>query len=417
LAFTQDDAFISYRYAQNALDGHGLVYNIGERVEGYTNFLWVICLIIAGKLGIGFDVAAKSLGIASGIGMIVLAALLIRHFRPTASRLDDALAAVGAVWVASNGALAYWAVSGLETAFFGLLVSLSILLWLRRSRMVVIPIALSILTRPEGGLFWILLGVAEWFRSKDTRSIAWHFAAVGVFLAPYAAFKLAYYGDLLPNPFYAKTGLSWEYLTSGMEYIWEFFRDYCLWGAIAIPVLALIRRGRNDINALVWTFVIFTGYLMLVGGDVLRPHRFFVPILPVLVSVGLIGLISLAEKWQSMIARWSVVVVVALWAGIGWSLTQDSLHENRRLEMALTDKMSHVAQNLRGFETDEFTVAATTIGRLGYDLPECRIIDMLGLTDREIAHNSESTPGIGSSWKERKFNAGYVLRQQPALRS
>ena len=37
-----DDAYISYRYALNFVQGHGLVYNPGEPVEGYTNFLWTI---------------------------------------------------------------------------------------------------------------------------------------------------------------------------------------------------------------------------------------------------------------------------------------------------------------------------------------------------------------------------------------
>ena len=46
LNFTQDDAYISYRYVANFLNGDGLVYNIGERVEGYTNFGWVIYLIM-----------------------------------------------------------------------------------------------------------------------------------------------------------------------------------------------------------------------------------------------------------------------------------------------------------------------------------------------------------------------------------
>src|SRR5690242_18166607 len=43
-----DDAFISFRYVRNLLDGHGLVWNVGERVEGYTNFLWVM-LVAAGS--------------------------------------------------------------------------------------------------------------------------------------------------------------------------------------------------------------------------------------------------------------------------------------------------------------------------------------------------------------------------------
>ena len=40
--FLTYDAFISFRYARNLLEGHGLVWNPGERVEGYSNFLWVL---------------------------------------------------------------------------------------------------------------------------------------------------------------------------------------------------------------------------------------------------------------------------------------------------------------------------------------------------------------------------------------
>ena len=40
--FVQDDAFITYRYARNLARGEGLVFNPGERVEGYTNFLWTV---------------------------------------------------------------------------------------------------------------------------------------------------------------------------------------------------------------------------------------------------------------------------------------------------------------------------------------------------------------------------------------
>src|SRR5207247_899918 len=46
-----DDAFISFRYAQHLVDGYGLVFNPGERVEGYTNFLWT--MIMAAVIWIG----------------------------------------------------------------------------------------------------------------------------------------------------------------------------------------------------------------------------------------------------------------------------------------------------------------------------------------------------------------------------
>ncbi|KPJ64637.1 hypothetical protein AMJ44_12375, partial [candidate division WOR-1 bacterium DG_54_3] len=54
LDFTQDDAFISFRYVRNFVNGDGLVFNPGERVEGYTNFFWILLLSLFLKLG--FDI-------------------------------------------------------------------------------------------------------------------------------------------------------------------------------------------------------------------------------------------------------------------------------------------------------------------------------------------------------------------------
>ncbi|MGB5702608.1 MAG: hypothetical protein WBM48_07315, partial [Polyangiales bacterium] len=39
---TFDDAFISLRYAQRLLEGHGLTWTDGPPVEGYSNLLWVL---------------------------------------------------------------------------------------------------------------------------------------------------------------------------------------------------------------------------------------------------------------------------------------------------------------------------------------------------------------------------------------
>ena len=41
-AWVCDDAFISFRCADHLVRGLGLVFNPGERVEGYTNFLWAV---------------------------------------------------------------------------------------------------------------------------------------------------------------------------------------------------------------------------------------------------------------------------------------------------------------------------------------------------------------------------------------
>jgi len=417
LWFTQDDAYISYRYAHNALAGYGLVFNPWEHVEGYTNFLWVVWLILAGLLGVGFDLAAKVLGLVSAGGMIVLTALLSRAVWASVfpgSRFAHWAGVFGALLLAGNGSLAYWSVSGLETAFFGMWVSLALWWWLRRSPLVIVALTLGILTRPEGGLIWLVLVVGEWWLGDGIKRAVQLFATVALLLIPFAVFKLAYYGSLLPNPFYAKTGLAWEYFASGLRYAWFFLQQYGLWGVcLALVLLAVfVLRGRWRIVPVMW--LIFTLYIVAVGGDVLRPHRFFAPVL-VLLVVSVLG--ALAQISARLLHRayslWLLVPVVAVWGGLGWWMPREILLSTRALEMGLVMKMTTVAGRLRGVDTTPFSLAASTIGKIAYDLPGHRVIDMLGLTDSTVARHPESIPGNVSSWRERNFNASYVLAQDP----
>jgi hypothetical protein len=53
-----EDAYISFRYVENLLDGHGLVYNIGERVEGFTHPLWLLLITPPTALGIPVRLSA-----------------------------------------------------------------------------------------------------------------------------------------------------------------------------------------------------------------------------------------------------------------------------------------------------------------------------------------------------------------------
>ncbi len=114
--FMQDDAFISFRYARHLVEGHGLVWNIGERIEGYTNFLWV--LLSAGGLALGADpvVWTQVLGIALFAATLALTWQLVRE-----TGADDLTALAVVVLVGTNYSVSIYATGGLETqlqAFF-----------------------------------------------------------------------------------------------------------------------------------------------------------------------------------------------------------------------------------------------------------------------------------------------------------
>lgn len=415
LWFTQDDAYISYRYAQHALDGHGLVFNIGERVEGYTNFLWVVWLILCGSIGIGFDPAAKALGLASGFGMIVLAALLARRaWTQIHDKGGEWAGVAGALTVGVNGSLAYWAVSGLETAFFGFLITLSVWLWINKSQLTPVALALATMTRPEGGLVWLVLVACELLLERNLKRTLMLFGFTALLLVPFGIFKLAYYGYLLPNPFYAKTGFAWEYVQSGLDYAWLFLQHYMLYGFVLIPIAFALWKLPGRLKAVPALFLVYAIYVITVGGDVLRPHRFFVPLIPLMAAAIMAGEAWL-PKWFRNRSYQYVPTIMVLGALLFFSirLPKEILASTRMLEVGLIQKMTTIAEYLRRLDDRPFTMACSTIGKISFDLPGRRIVDMLGLTDSTVARHPEVIPGNTSSWRERNFNASYVLAQDP----
>ena len=104
-----DEAMISMRYAQRLLDGKGLTWNDGERVEGYSNFLWTLSAAALGAMRVNLIHALRFLGL---LGMwAVIFALVYTHFRWP--RLPWVAVSFGAaVWVLA-GPTAAWVIGGL----------------------------------------------------------------------------------------------------------------------------------------------------------------------------------------------------------------------------------------------------------------------------------------------------------------
>ena len=119
--FLTDDAFISFRYARNFAHGHGLVFNPGfERVEGYSNFLWVIVLGACDALGLAPESAATPLSLVSTV-LLWLVVVAFAARRRTGRNTDWTLL-VPAFALAVTRSFAVWSTSGLETRLFELLL-------------------------------------------------------------------------------------------------------------------------------------------------------------------------------------------------------------------------------------------------------------------------------------------------------
>ncbi len=412
LDFTQDDAYISYRYVENFVEGHGLVFNYGERVEGYTNFLWIMLLSLASLAGLPIIHVSKYVGVACGAGTLVIAFLIAREF---SDHKRWYLSLIPPAFLAVNGALAYWVIGGLETGLFVFLFSLAVLAEFRRPSLTPFTLVLATLTRPEGGLLFGIVLLYRWLVVR--RPLGSLAAYTGIYiglLVPYAVFKLVYFGDLLPNPFYAKTGMSLEYLSSGFEYFWKFAYHYGLFGLFLLTPLPFVKRLPGRVWLLWLALLIYTGYVIMVGGDVLKAHRFFLPILPIFFAI--IAYVC----YELLIGRkahsWVPVLTAAACIGyVAWSfiVPREYVRSTRYLEYNFVNKMDFVAQELAKVDPSDFSIAATTIGKVSYTLKGHKVIDMLGLTDRYIAKNPEKIEGMSTTWKERNFNSAYLLELKP----
>lgn len=412
LDFLQDDAFISYRYVQNFLNGDGLVFNIGERVEGFTNFGWIVYLILWDSFYIDFILVSKVTGILLGAGFIFVTFLTAKRFFDEKSKW---FALLPAYLLGAAMSLPYWSQSGLETAAFAFFAALSFYLYLKRSWQLVFALTIAVWLRPEGALIAGILIVIEAVVEKRIPKFAMACSAIALFFSlPFVAFKQIYYGSILPNPFYAKTGMTLEQLGAGLEYTGRFFSHYGFYGAGLIVCILFWKKLSNEMRAVLLFFVMYTLYIILVGGDVLKVHRFFIPVLGlsgILVVYSILVLVrKLSHKTLNLVLFLSALPLLFL----TYSLAKDYVLLYSEREIGLVQSMQLLARDIKASDPTDFSVAHTTIGAFSYELMGHKVIDMLGLTDTMIArHPQAQVKEFQSTWRERNYNAGYVLECGP----
>ncbi|HKK21190.1 MAG TPA: hypothetical protein VJ983_06940 [candidate division Zixibacteria bacterium] len=410
--FTQDDAYISYRYVANYLSGHGLVYNYGERVEGFTNFGWVIYTLFWGALGAKYIFISKLTGFVFGGGVVILTFFIAREIL---DEKDRWFALIPVYIVACNQSLSYWSSAGLATAAFAFFAMLAVWLYLQRNYLLIFALAILVFLRPDGAVVTGALIVVEAIERRKIPIFTLRCAgAAFVFSIPFVVFKLAYYGSILPNPFYAKTGFRMTQLTNGIEYTGRFMRDYGFYGAALLLPVLVFKRISIAARSVLTFVVLFVLYVTLIGGDVLKVHRFYLPIFGLTSALVCVGLFKFVKGMKKALRATLLILAGVVLCALTFVLADSYVASYNRLEVGFTRKMDFLAKDMLRADHRDFSVAVATIGVFGYRLLGHDVIDMLGLTDSTIARHSEDpVPGMSSTWKEQKHNSKYLLGRRP----
>ena len=401
--FTVDDAYISFRYSANLVAGHGLVYNPGEYIEGYTNFLWTLLVAAGLPLGIDAHTSSKIMGALAAMGTMAVV-----------YRLSGRLQAYGgfpciATWLlATSSTSATWAVFGLETSLFAFLVIWgTLMMFEEHARPTALPksglvFALAGLTRPEApmflGLAMLLLGRGMFSRQNILRGLLF-----AVPIGAHVLWRHAYYGAWTPATLAAKTG--------DLKAQWKNGRGYVLaWMNHAGPImflwfygvgLAVSRRSREALTLAV-VFLAVAAYVILVGGDWMSYYRFMAPAEPY-------GFVLICVAVRSLLQSRDRAAVVALGLGLTWAGThryydfEDARKKFIKEEKKFWDSTAGQVAEWLVTNGKPGRVALGDIGFVGWrtNFP---ILDLLGLVDPVISQLPGGyTKKHGPGYKERFY--------------
>jgi hypothetical protein len=424
-----DDSFISLRYAANLANGQGLVFNSGECVEGYSNFLFTVLLAAGIRIGLDGPNLAIGLGVASGVAAMVLAFLVAWKQVARSSALE---ASSVCLYLAVSLPFVCYSVSGMETVFLTVLLLLSIqtLLssidsprWVACSALV---LAAAGLTRPETPVLFLYNLVAlSWMSARcDCRVERCHILVYAVIFAALVGAHLLwrhhYYGFWLPNTYYAKVGTpTLSLMLGGLGYVGRFVIQY----ALLVPILlALVVAGSLRSNRrllyLVGFLVVHLGAVLLEGGDHFPMLRLCVPVVPIVAILSQELGSRVASRSRARLetpspaaARGGIVLLLVLAAGATSSLLIAATdHRSALSEVRLTRNWAAFGNWLKAHSEEQDSIALLTIGAIGY-YSGLHVIDMAGLTDVHVAHLPVPM-GAGYLGHE-KFDAPYVLAQRP----
>lgn len=438
-----DDAMVSMRYARNLARGYGLVWNPGSApVEGYTNPLWVAYMAAVHLLPI--PVAKTSLVIqATAAVLLTLNLLVVRDIARAVSGGSDAVALGAVVLTATYLPINNWSLQGMEVSVLVLVMSVALYLplrshdWFRRSQYVLLGASTLVRLDMAVSLVGLLLFNVLVDRPNRRRHVIWGVTSLVAWVGLQTAFRVWYFGDILPNAYYLKmTGYPViPRVSRGLfvlaQFVWRF--NPLLF---ALPLILIGLRRRRTVLPL-WTLAVQMLYSVWVGGDAweywggsnryisIAMPGFFVMLSYALLFTtrSLLGVLAPdLQRPRTDALVFAVLIILAVVSGNSisgpgtWAevlLIRAPLHTGPGDE---NHQEVEEALRLQTVTTADATVAVTRAGTIPY-FSDRRGLDLLGKNDRHVAREmSRVTPGFRHFREFRpghtKFDYRYSIEQQ-----
>jgi hypothetical protein len=402
-----DDAMISMRYAWNFAHGHGLVWNAGEYVEGYTNLLMTL-LMSAASLFLDKQYAVlfiQLMGIPFMLGTAFFTMKILELLRAPRPAQYVLFAAVLLYYP-----LNYWTLMGMETGLLAMLLTAGVLcsllyvekletkyLWWMTA-----CFGLAYLTRNDSLLFaalaFLYLTVTLFAGRKYISLFFASGLTYGLFPIGQTLFRYFYYGQIVPNTYTLKlVGLTLEErLRNGWGFVESFLHETG-W-VLAIVLISMCLKPFRQKFYLFGFFLISLAYQIYVGGDPWPYWRILAPSMPFVLLLFIISWDELFNRISikaSTFAYGCFLILITL-GTISHTLDRPFLKEIFMQKLPFEVKISHqhieAALAINEVTRETATVGVLWAGTLPYYVDR-RAIDFLGKSDPYIANISPDTSG------------------------
>ncbi len=442
-----DDAMISMRYAWNFAHGIGLVWNDGEKVQGFTNLLMTLIMSVPASI-LSKSNSVLSIQFFGVFVMLVVAYVSTKisdEFSESMTTNSKSLFRI-LTWlgVLLYYPLVYWTLMGMETGLLTLLILSSILFsfrYIKNGKLSSVMMAaffsgMAYLVRPDALIYtmviWLYLSLFC-LKSDCRRTIAkdllFSIGLIMLFIFGKLLFQYMYYGSMLPNTYTLKLqGMPFHLrLLNGVGFIGSYLKETSI--LLVIAFSSLFTWNKRYAVLLFATVLTTIVYQIYTGGDPWNYWRILAPTMPLIIilvvttSSVLISIITkqlaigtgVLEKLNSV--RWILITCVLLtglsvanlrfWPEISFKQMSYLAKEN--------SQKVNVAVVLRDLLTDDASIGVFWAGTIPYYSGK-RAIDFLGKSDKYIAmlppdvsgncswYGMQSVPG------HNKYNLEYSIK-------
>ena len=405
-----DDAMISMRYAHNLAEGHGLVWNAGgERVEGFSNPLWVLVMALAHMITIPYPHTSLAIKL---LALLLMASNLFA-VRKLASLFTDNpfFQLLTVFFTAFYFPVNNWALLGMEVSLIVLLVNLALISAIqdlqhnKASRRPYVLLGVATLVRVDAAVILVALALGLMLvdRPRLRFHLQWAALSLAIFVGGQTLFRLIYYGELLPTTAVLKlSGISTVLRASlGLRAFLDFMVLFN-WALFLLPFIAVLFQRKRGAGILLLVIFMQVVYSIYVGGDswehIGGANRFIASVMPLFFISFVLSLETISKKFQDRFSLTGfrelglglVVVAFSVGALVNFNdmrLADGHLRWTLQKKLPLregAERFTRVAITLDRFTQPDAKIAVVAAGAIPY-YSDLSSIDLLGKNDPLVA--------------------------------